>query len=147
MPRMLTSRLLLPALVLAVPAFGQTAPTAVDIANMREDIQGLTQRVNDLGLRVEQLEHENEVLHQGAESANRSYATVAQLNDAIGDLNRTVQAAIASSKSETLQLVGTQMEKLARQTNAALDSLTKGEGPAAHAAAAAPAAFGADYPK
>ena len=44
--------------VLATGALAQTAPQ-VELANLREDVRGLTQRVGELALRVEQLEREN----------------------------------------------------------------------------------------
>ena len=53
--------------------------------------------------------------------------TLSQLNDAIADLSRSLRSAIASSKTETLQHVSTQLEKLGKQTNAALDSLAKSQ--------------------
>jgi LysM repeat protein len=103
----------------------QAGPSQLDFANMREDVRGLTQRVGELALRVEQLERENSELRQRAGSSDRNYATVVQLNQAIDELSRTVKTEIAASKSDTLQHVATQIEKLAKQTNAALDSLAK----------------------
>lgn len=120
----------------------QTAP-AVEVANLREDVRGLVQRVGELTLRVEQLERENRELRGATDTASRSCATVTQLNAAVADLNRTLRAAVAESKGETLQQVGAQMEKLARQTNAAIDSLAKGMA----ARPAAPTAFSEDYAK
>lgn len=112
--------------VLAATAFAQNAPQ-VELANLREDVRLLVQRVGELALRVEQLERENNELRQKAGAADRSYATVAQLNDAIADLNRNLQGAIGAAKSDTLRQVSVQLEKLGRQTNAALDSLAKGQ--------------------
>ena len=116
---------------------------------MREDVRGLTQRVNELSLRVEQLEHENSELR--AKVASVEGSRVAQLNSAVAELNAAIKSAVASSRGEILEQVGTQMEKLAKQTNAALDSIAK---PSA-AAQARPApqgppakpAFGDSYPK
>ncbi|HVU32202.1 MAG TPA: LysM peptidoglycan-binding domain-containing protein [Opitutaceae bacterium] len=108
-------------------ALAQVGPSAVDFANLREDVRGLTQRVGDLSLRVEQLERENGDLRQRLAAGNQHYVTLTQLNAAIDDLNRTIQTAVSTSKNETLQQVATQMEKLAKQTNAALDSLAKAQ--------------------
>jgi LysM repeat protein len=110
--------------VLAATAFAQTSPQ-FELANLREDVRGLTQRVGDLTLRLEQLERENLELRNRSNAADKSYATVAQLNEAIADLNRNIRTAVAGSKSETLQQVSAQLEKLGKQTNAALDSLAK----------------------
>jgi LysM repeat protein len=114
------------ACALTTSAFAQLPASSIDVANMREDIRGLSQRVSELSLRLEQVERENNELRSRAGSQERSYATVSQLNAAVSDLNTTVKAAIASSRTDTLQQVSTQIEKLAKQTNAAIDSLAKG---------------------
>lgn len=122
-------------------AFGQSSP--LDFANLREDLRGLTQRVGELSLKLEQLERENAELRQRTSMADRSYVTVVQLHEAIDEVNRTVRTAVASAKGETLQQVSVQLEKLAKQTNEALDSLAKTQ-------AARPAVqtnFAEDYPK
>ena len=120
------SRLFL-ACALAVAAAAQPASPQVELANLREDVRGLMQRVGELSLRVEQLERENAELRTKSSATAKSYATIAQLNDTAADLNRAVQAAVAGAKTETLQQVAVQMEKLAKQTNAALDSLAKAQ--------------------
>lgn len=112
--------------VLAATAFAQNSPQ-FELANLREDVRGLLQRVGELSLRLEQLERENAELKQRAGHADRSYATLSQLNQAIADVNRELRTAIATSKTETLQQVSGQLEKLGKQTNAALDSLAKSQ--------------------
>ena len=114
------------ALAAASVAFAQ-GPSAVDFANMREDVQGLTQKVAELSLRIEQLEHENSELRGRVQGGQRDTVTLSQLNSAVADLNAAIQSATASSRKEILGQVGIQMEKLARQTNAALDALSKAE--------------------
>lgn len=126
--------------LLATTAFAQSQ---LETANLREDVRGLTQRVGDLMLRVEQLERENAELRQRTSNATQSYATVADLNQAVSELNRTIRTAAAAAKSEALQQVSGQMEKLAQQTNAALDSLAKAQ---ATRPAVAPT-FSESYPK
>ena len=120
------SRLLL-GFALASVAVAQTSPPQVELANLREDVRGLMQRVGDLTLRIEQLERENAALRTQSGVAEKNYATLAQLNDAVADLNREFKSAVGSAKAETLQQVGAQIEKLANQTNAALDSLAKSQ--------------------
>jgi LysM repeat protein len=106
---------------------------------MREDIRGLNQRLGELSLRVEQLEHENAELKGkvAALDGTRDLVTTAQLNGAVAELNASIKSAVASSRTEILEHVAREMEDLAKQTNAALDSLAR---PAAQAA-------GASYPK
>jgi LysM repeat protein len=122
-------------------------------ADLREDVRGLTQRVNELSLRIEQLEHGNAGLEARVGAlGGKDAVTAVQLNGAVADLNASMTAAIAASRSEILQQVATQMENLAKQTNAALDSIAKQSAPARLAAAEpqAPAAkpvFGESYSK
>ena len=121
-----------------------TAQTAqVELADLREDVRGLVQRVGELTLRLEQLERENGDLKRKSGDAVRAYATVEQLNDAVTDLNRAIKAAAAGAKNEALQQVSTQIEKLAKQTNAAIDSLAKSQA----TRPTVQAAFGDDYAK
>jgi LysM repeat protein len=107
-----------------------TAPAAhaqTDIADMHEDIRGLTQRVNELSLRVEQLEHENETLRSKVAGLDgtKDFVTTPQLNSAVAELNASIHSAVADSRTEILDKVATQMENLAKQTNNALDSIAK----------------------
>jgi LysM repeat protein len=122
--------------VLAAPR----APAQVQVADIKEDVRDLTQRVSDLSLRVEQLEHENSELKAkiAAAQGSRDAVTTAQLNSAVADLNTSMASAVAASQSEILQKVAVQMENLAKQTNAALDSVARQPGTAA-ARAPAPA--------
>ncbi|MFA5264605.1 MAG: LysM peptidoglycan-binding domain-containing protein [Opitutaceae bacterium] len=112
------------ALILSA-AVAQVPGTSADLANMREDVRLLSQRVGELTLRVEQLERDNSALQRKADTGAQAYATVAQLNEAVAEMNRLLKAAIASSKEETLQHVAAQMEKLASQTNEAIESLAR----------------------
>ncbi len=116
---------------------------AMEIANLSEDVRGLKQRVNELQLRVEQLERENSDL-QGKASSH--YVTLAQLNEAVADLNRSIKSASSATKQETLQQVSVQMEKLANQMNAALESLANTR-TSRSSSAPASASFSDDYPK
>lgn len=112
--------------VIVANAAAQPTSIQVEVANLREDVRGLVQRVGELMLRVEQLERENNQLRAQAGAAERSYVTLSQLNDAIATLSQTIRSASASTKAETLQQVSGQLETLAKQTNAAIDSLARG---------------------
>jgi LysM repeat protein len=130
-------RLSLIAAALFVPA-ARSQVTPVDWANIQEDVRGLSQRVGELTLRVEVLEHDNAKLRAELKTQPVDEVTVAQLNTAVADLNTAIHSAVATSKTEILEQVGNQMEKLARQTNAALDSLAKVQGSQSAAAVAPP---------
>src|SRR5512137_2529563 len=71
--------------VIATSAFAQGS-SQVEVANLREDVRGLTQRVGELTLRLEQLERENAELRQQSGAADRQRVTMAQLNDAIAEV-------------------------------------------------------------
>jgi LysM repeat protein len=109
------------ALALALP-FANAATLhaqniAVDVANMRQELDLLRQRIGQLELNVESVQRENNDLRNGAAAtAKQNYATVDQLNKSIADLNR----AIKDSKADTLARVKTEMDSLTKQSNAAL---------------------------
>lgn len=97
---------------------------ALELANLREDVRELRQRVGELALSVEQLSRENSALQS---KAGQSYATIEQLNKAIAELNRVLQGDLSEQKREILAQVAAQLEKMGKQTNAALESLAKGQ--------------------
>lgn len=135
--------------MLALPfgLFAQPAQSpAVELANLREDVRMLVQRVGDLSIRVERLEDENARLSKLASGAQENAATLSHLNTAIADLTRDIKAANAQTKSEVLAVVATQMENLAKQTNAALDGISRGRS-SGSSSAAAPVAFSDNFPK
>jgi LysM repeat protein len=113
-------------LVGSTAVFGQNPQgnLAFELANLREDLRLLQQRVGELTLTVEQLTRENSQLQT---KASQSFATVDQLNRAVGDINRSMQGALNEQKREVLQQVAGQIERLGKQTNAALDALAKGQ--------------------
>ena len=128
--------------VMATAALAQNSPQ-FEIANLREDVRGLTQRVGELTLRLEQLERENAELRQRSNLSDKSYATLAQLNAVVSDMAQNIRTAVAEAKAETLQHVSAQLEKLGKQTNAALESLAKSQA----ARPAGQANFADDFPK
>lgn len=120
-------RLTLLCAALAAWTAAPRARAQAEVADLREDVRGLNQRVGDLTLRVEQLEHENAELKGRVASlgAGRGAVTPEQLNTAVADMNASIKAAVDASRGEILQRVAGQMENMARQTNAALDALAK----------------------
>ncbi len=141
------SRLTLACAALALSVAAPRATAQSEVADLREDVRGLTQRIGELSLRVEQLEHENAELKAKVASIDRSndFVTPAQFNAAVADLNTSIKSSVGSSRTEILQQVAVQMEALAKQTNAALDSIAK-PGAATQARDAKPA-FGDAYSK
>lgn len=104
----------------------QAVPLDVQVANMREDLRGLIQRVGELSLRVENLERENQALQEKLGGAAQNYVTMDQLTSAVADLNRALKSAQADTRADISKQVNKELEKLAQQTNAAINSLAKG---------------------
>ncbi|MET0262422.1 MAG: LysM domain-containing protein [Rariglobus sp.] len=106
--------------LLSLTAHGQSVGT--ELANLREDVRLLTQKVGALTLKVEDLERENTALQAQNTNSAQAYATVAQLNAAIADLNRAIKEGDAATASSA----AAQIKRLGDATNAALDSISKG---------------------
>jgi LysM repeat protein len=110
---------------MAVTALAQSSSDPrQELFNLREDVRLLTQRVGELALTVEQLSRDNNSLQA---KTSQSYVTLEQLNKAIADVNRTMNAALAEQKRETLNQVGGQVERLAKQSQAAIDAVAKNQ--------------------
>jgi len=112
--------------VLVATSWGQNINDnlRVEVANLRQDVLLLSQRVGELSMTVEQLNRDNSALQS---KTNQSYVTIEQLNKAVADINRTMQSALSEQKRETLSQVAGQIERLGKQTNAALDALAKNQ--------------------
>lgn len=121
-------------------ASGQIDNTRLEVANLRQDVALLTQRVGELTMAVEQLARENNALQT---KASQNYVTIEQLNRSVADTNRTLQAALADQKRDVLLQVAGQIEKLGKQTNAALDALAKNQA----TRPVVQATFSEDFPK
>jgi LysM repeat protein len=111
------------ALAVVAPLFAQ-GDNRAEIGSLRQDLMLLSQRVGELSMSVEQLNRENDNLKS---VARQNFATVEQLNRAIADVNRTMQGSLADQRREILAQVAAQLEKLGKQTNAALDSMAKNQ--------------------
>ena len=114
----------IPLALLIACAHGQANSTQVELTIIRQDMSELKQRIGELTMNLEQLTNENRALR---EKAAQNYVTLEQLNKAVAEMNRTVQAASAVTKREVLQQVAGQIERLGKQTNAALDALAKSQ--------------------
>jgi LysM repeat protein len=115
---MANTRWIIPGFILATTAFAQPVASQIDIANLREDVRGLSQRVAELTLRVEQLEAQNAALKEKAVSSADGRVTQEQLNQAIAELNRVVLTAVAAAKEDTLRQMAAEMGKLPHNPSA-----------------------------
>ena len=128
------------ALAVANPVPAQIDQSRLELANLREDVRGLTQRVGELTMNVEQLTRENNALQN---RASQNFVTLEQLNRSVAELNRAMQGALLDQKREVLQTVAGQIERLGKQTNAALDALAKNQA----TRPAVQTTFADDFPK
>ena len=64
--------------VLVALGLGSHSFAQVELANLREDVRGLSQRLGELALKVEQLERENRELRQANEILRKASAYFAQ---------------------------------------------------------------------
>src|SRR4051812_19271589 len=110
--------------VMTPVVWAQSNDPRQELFNLREDVRLLTQRVGELQLTVEQLNRDNNSLQA---KTNQSFVTLEQLNRAIADLNRSTQSSLAEQKRETLEVVSSRIERLAKQTQAAVDAVAKGQ--------------------
>ena len=112
--------------VLLTAARAQNAPDnpRVELANLRQDMADLRQRVGQLELTIDQLNRDNAALQA---KAGQSFVTIEQFNRSVADINRSMQSALSENKRETLNQVSGQMERLAKQTQAAIDALAKNQ--------------------
>lgn len=118
-------------------------PRAIELANLREDVRLLQQSVAELRATVDQLQRDNVALSNQAESGRAAYVTLAQLNDALAELRRSTDAAVADGKRDVLRTVGQQITKLAKETNAAVAAVAKGQA----SRASITTNFSNDFPK
>jgi len=139
--RILTAGLgLLLAAGIARAQAGGGSGQAAELASLRQDVNLLQQRVGELALTIEQLNRDNAALQA---KNGQEFATLEQLNKAVADLNRTMQSALAEQKRDVLAHVATQMERLAHQTQDAINAVAANQ-------AARPAiqtTFSDNYPK
>lgn len=78
------------ALTAGPDAFGQTV-TSSDLLNLREDINGLQQRMADLSLRIQTLESRQEsAMRQAQAKPNPNAVTNEQLQDAVAGLTAQI---------------------------------------------------------
>jgi len=122
-----------------LPAQSTPQQLGSQVAGLHEDVRILAAQVGAMALRVEQLERENAQLRSATNGLYTTYATVAQLNEAVADLNRAIRTGDSASRDQAVSAI----KELAAQTNAAIDSVAKGM-------AARPAIkteFSDDFPK
>jgi LysM repeat protein len=97
---------------------------SAELAGLHQEVNLLQQRLGEISMTLEQMNRDNAALQA---RSNQNFVTLEQLNKAIADINRTLQAGLAEQKRDVLQQVGAQVEKLAKQTQAAIDAVARNE--------------------
>lgn len=94
-------------------------PTNRILADLRADVDRLDQLVRAMRVEMEELARENQRLRQ------TNFVTVSQLNGILRDLEAKFERQTESSKRAIIQQVSTEIERLARQTQSAIEALSK----------------------
>jgi nucleoid-associated protein YgaU len=110
---MFYSRFIVVFLYLTIAVKAQQSASSLDVANLREDLHGLSDKINDLTLKVEQLESENAQLKKSLSGPSQNYVTQNQLNDVISELKLAIQASSQSTKDEIINKATAQLETAA----------------------------------
>ncbi len=120
----------------------------VSLANLEQDMRLLESEVKALKLEIESLRRENTKLRRRLESetqARGALVTARQLETSLRELRQQLEAADARQKEEIVAEISGQMERLAVQTNDAMQALAQSV--EARPGAASAISFSNDYPK
>jgi LysM repeat protein len=129
----------LAAVLLAFAGRAAAQDVGAIVAGLREDIRILDERTRALTMEIEQLKRENRALREQAGAGQ--YVTLAQFNTALADLEKALRA---GDKEVAVQMTQ-QLERLAKQTQAAIDTVAKSAG--ARTGGSPSIQFTEDYPK
>lgn len=141
----------------AYSALSKKSPKIIDsekieLADMKEDLALLRQQMARLNLELERLSRENQDLKnllrtrlEQQENSLARLATVTELNNRLASTREELLARLDAEKSEIIREVGSQMERLALQTQQAIKALA--ESVAAKPEINQTRIFSDDYPK
>jgi len=136
------------AALFLLPASGAFAQAndARRISDLEQDVQALKEKVGELNIQLENLARVNEQLRDQLAKSSQTNAgnlvTLAQLDAQLANLRTEMMRAQATQKNEIIDEVGRQSERLAQQTQQAIQSQSPSPAPAP-----APAATTANFPK
>ncbi len=118
-------------------------PVRVKIANLEQDVRGLSTEVRQLRLEIEELRRENAALRAKVDGGDT--VTREQLNRGLRTLRSELEREQRDRNEEIVQQVTRQIERLASQTQEAMEAMAKSiEG---QPRAAPTIEFSDDYPK
>ena len=138
----------LSALVLSPPLYAQSDNLRVTVANLSQDVSQLSQQLKTLRLEIEQMHRENKQLRSqlaAATSNRQTEVRISSLSTAIDAVRREYKAADAAQKGQIIAEMSRQMEALAKETEAAIQTVADAVG--SEPQVATPVHFSSDYPK
>lgn len=104
-------------------------PVQARLAGLEQDVQQLRRQLGALRLEMETLIRENQALRQAladqSAGPREDYVPRSELTRTLRTLQREFERANVSQKDEIIELVSSQVEKLAAQTQSALGALAK----------------------
>lgn len=127
MKRLSISILLLASLCIpAIPSFAQTRTDTQRIADLEQDMLAMKETIGRLRMDMEQLQRDNAALQKLLAASNRqnsaSFVTLSQLDTQIANLRAELIRAQTTQKNEIIDEVSRQIERLAQQTQQALQA-------------------------
>lgn len=134
--------------VFLTPAAAQSDNLRVSVANLSQDVSLLTQSVKTMRLEIEELHRENTRLRAqvaAASSTRDTDAQISNLSSAVEALRQEYRAADEAQKQQILAEVSRQIKALARETQAAINTVAKAVD--SQPQVEATVSFSSDYPK
>lgn len=98
----------------------QTNSVGMVVASLREDVRILDERVRQMAVEMEELKRENRDLREQA-AQQSDFVTIQQFNASLSELEKALRS---GDKQVALQMTE-QLEKLAKQTQSAINALAK----------------------
>jgi len=132
----------------AFPAHAQSDDMRVTVAGLKQDVAILSREMRALNLEMEGMRRENEQLRRQVAAASSNQAVQAELNqlsNAVNALRRDYRQADEAQKKQIIAEVTKQIEALAKETQAAIDTVA--DAVEATPSVATPVRFSDDYPK
>lgn len=136
----------------ASPLFAQQpgANVNVRVANLEQDVRRLQQDLSRLRLDMEEVLRANTelrtALQRQQQLGNQQYVTLSELNTRLEALQSRLNQTLAANRTEIVNLVASEVERMAGQTQKALDAMGRSISSQPRAPAA-PVTFSDDFPK
>ena len=132
-----------------VPGSAQVSPQR--IADLEQDILALRSQMGELRSTIEALQRDNAALRRSVDAQasgnQQAYATLQQLDAGLRNLRQELLAADSQLKKDVSVEVSRQIERLAEQTQQAINAMAGANQSRPRAPDPAPVAFSDNFPK